>query len=368
MPTDLWYVDSDYAKTINEAFDNLENEIYEFSWEFTHQQVLDTQEYVETHGFGNSEEKDALQKYYDKYYAESQNISDNLPERCDRDKHNYTEATCSSPRTCTNCGKVIGSPKEHNYVFVSCTTPYKCEWCGKEKEGIAGHDYTKETCTRGSYCRICGKDKSNSKPLGHHYAPATCLEASYCTRCGLTKGSALGHDFNIAKANCTTKKYCKRCNHVEQNALGHNYNVSAANCTTAKKCTRCNYVAQNALGHICNNPNYAYNETYHIYGYCNRCGCEMINRTTAGNTRHNLQTKTWYSKYNIHLMDIGPCTGCSYEGILYNYWQLCPCPQEYFTQSIIERGPNYVKVRVGCRRCHASQEDYLYPEPYNPYE
>lgn len=67
MPTDLWYTNEEYASEIEEAFSNLENKNWEFVWTFTYEQVLEAQEYIETHGFGNSEEKDALINFYNQY-------------------------------------------------------------------------------------------------------------------------------------------------------------------------------------------------------------------------------------------------------------------------------------------------------------
>ena len=77
MPKDLWYTDVDMARTIEEAFYNLENENWDFSWKFTHEQVLETQDYIEKHGFGDSEEDGALMAYYNRY---QDNITiNNLP-------------------------------------------------------------------------------------------------------------------------------------------------------------------------------------------------------------------------------------------------------------------------------------------------
>ena len=67
MPTDLWYTDPEYAAVIEEAFDNLENDAPKYTWYFTHEQVLETQAYIDEHGFGDSEEEGALRRYFDKY-------------------------------------------------------------------------------------------------------------------------------------------------------------------------------------------------------------------------------------------------------------------------------------------------------------
>lgn len=67
MPIDMWYTDPEYRKCIEEAFDNRENDTPEYSWKFTHEQVLETQEYVETYGISTSEHQDALWNYFNKY-------------------------------------------------------------------------------------------------------------------------------------------------------------------------------------------------------------------------------------------------------------------------------------------------------------
>ncbi len=69
MPNDLWYTNPKYATIIEEAFDNLENETWDYTWYFTHEQVLETQDWIEEHGFGDSEEEGALKEYFNKYKA-----------------------------------------------------------------------------------------------------------------------------------------------------------------------------------------------------------------------------------------------------------------------------------------------------------
>ena len=67
IPTDRWYTDPEYVAVIEEAFDNLENDTPQYTWYFTHEQVLETQAYIDEHGFGDSEEEGALRRYFDKY-------------------------------------------------------------------------------------------------------------------------------------------------------------------------------------------------------------------------------------------------------------------------------------------------------------
>lgn len=130
MPTDLWYTDDDYVKVIEEAFSNLESENWEFTWRFTHEQVLETQDYIEEHGFGDSIEKGALMNYYNKYKG---NIGTNkLPNICDRTKHEVIPATCTEAAHCSICGETWGKP-EHNYQKEIGSNVEVCTNCGATK-------------------------------------------------------------------------------------------------------------------------------------------------------------------------------------------------------------------------------------------
>lgn len=130
MPTDLWYTDDDYVKVIEDAFSNLASENWEFTWRFTHEQVLETQDYIEEHGFGDSIEKGALMNYYNKYKG---NIGTNkLPNICDRTKHEVIPATCTEAAHCSICGETWGKP-EHNYKKEIGSNVEVCTNCGATK-------------------------------------------------------------------------------------------------------------------------------------------------------------------------------------------------------------------------------------------
>ena len=107
----------------------------------------------------------------------------------------YSEATCTAPRTCKTCGKTEGEPLGHDWKEATCTEP--------------------KTCTR---CKI-----TEGEPLGHDWKEATCTEAKTCARCKTTEGKALGHDWDkwmVTKKPTTAKggqeqRSCKRCKTVE---------------------------------------------------------------------------------------------------------------------------------------------------------
>ncbi len=61
--------------------------------------------------------------------------------------HNYTDATCTTPKTCTLCGQTSGSELGHTYSVASCTVPQTCNRCGATNGSAAGHKWTDITQT-----------------------------------------------------------------------------------------------------------------------------------------------------------------------------------------------------------------------------
>ena len=108
--------------------------------------------------------------------------------------HDWQDATCDAPRTCSICGRTEGEKLEHDWQDATCEDPETCALCGK---------------TRG-------------KANGHNWEEATCTSAERCTRCGKQRGGALGHDlpeFETTKeATCTEagerRATCRRCGEV----------------------------------------------------------------------------------------------------------------------------------------------------------
>ncbi len=63
-------------------------------------------------------------------------------------EHTWVEATCTTRKVCTACGKVEGDALGHDMVDATCTAPKSCSRC-ELTEGVAlGHDYANGTCTR----------------------------------------------------------------------------------------------------------------------------------------------------------------------------------------------------------------------------
>ena len=69
------------------------------------------------------------------------------------------------------------------------------------------HEWKNATCTKPKTCTKC--NETEGEPLGHAWIDATCTEAKTCSRCGLTEGEPLGHQVSewavTTEPTCTTK-------------------------------------------------------------------------------------------------------------------------------------------------------------------
>ena len=157
--------------------------------------------------------------------------------------HQWTEATCTVPKTCTVCGATEGEALGHQWTEATCTDPKRCTVCGVTEGEALGHQWTEATCTDPKRCTVCGATEGEA--LGHQWAEATCTEPMTCTVCGMERGEALGHVWR--RATCTEPKTCTVCEKTEGEALGHAWRI--ATCTEPKTCTVCGVTEGEALGH-----------------------------------------------------------------------------------------------------------------------
>ena len=146
-------------------------------------------------------------------------------------------AACDNPQQSTT-----NKPCEHNWVDATCEAPKTCSVCGATEGAALGHNPIEvfgqaPTCTEPGqtnfvYCDVCDKNLSEAKeiaPLGHTEetvagTAATCTEAGKtdgkkCSVCGVTTVEqtvieALGHKAGEDDGDVTTAVTCERCDHV----------------------------------------------------------------------------------------------------------------------------------------------------------
>ncbi|MDO4748536.1 MAG: hypothetical protein Q4A12_05100 [Eubacteriales bacterium] len=90
-------------------------------------------------------------------------------------EHSWKDATCTDPKTCTQCGISEGKALGHYYYPATCTKAETCSRCGYENGVPKEHVFVDASCTQSSYCETC--DKTKGEPLGHDYVD------NVCTRC-----------------------------------------------------------------------------------------------------------------------------------------------------------------------------------------
>lgn len=140
-------------------------------------------------------------------------------------QHTWEEATCTEPKTCSECGETEGKALGHTWEEATCTEAKTCSVCGKTEGEALGHTWEEATCTEPKTCSVCGK--TDGEALGHT-GNATCEDDGVCSVCGQTI-KALGHTWE--EATCTEAKTCSVCGKTEGEALGHT--------TTNGICERC---------------------------------------------------------------------------------------------------------------------------------
>ena len=158
-------------------------------------------------------------------------------------KHDWQEATCTTPKKCAVCDETKGKAIGHNWKEATCITPKTCTLCEETKGEALGHAWENATCISAKTCTVC--KETEGEALGHNWKEATCQTPKTCETCNITEGNVINH--NWKGATCTTPKKCSMCNKTEGSAIGHNW--SEATCTSPKTCTTCNATEGQALEH-----------------------------------------------------------------------------------------------------------------------
>ena len=125
-------------------------------------------------------------------------------------KHEWVEANCVTPKTCSKCQEVEGEALGHTWVDADCVTPKTCSVCAETEGEALGHTFVDADCVTPKTCSVCAATEGEA--LGHTWVDATCDAPKTCSVCALTEGEALGHTFGEAEiVDAEMVKVCSVC-------------------------------------------------------------------------------------------------------------------------------------------------------------
>jgi len=73
-------------------------------------------------------------------------------------KHEWQEATCVAPRTCSLCGKTDGEVVDHTWQEATCELPKTCAVCGATEGEPLGHKFSEAGYLTPAVCSVCGAE------------------------------------------------------------------------------------------------------------------------------------------------------------------------------------------------------------------
>ena len=114
-------------------------------------------------------------------------------------EHEWVEANCDTPKTCSLCEETEGAPLGHTWKAATCDAPKTCETCNLTQGSALEHVWEEATCTLPKMCASCRKTEGD--PLGHSWEEATTDAPKTCTRCQSTEGSKLETDPRFTTAS-----------------------------------------------------------------------------------------------------------------------------------------------------------------------
>ena len=71
-------------------------------------------------------------------------------------EHTFTEANCTTPMTCTECGEIQGEALGHAFVEATCETTKTCSVCNITEGEALGHKWIEATTEAPKTCELCG--------------------------------------------------------------------------------------------------------------------------------------------------------------------------------------------------------------------
>lgn len=77
-------------------------------------------------------------------------------------QHVWEDATCSAPRTCSECGETEGDALGHSWEDATCSTPRACSVCGETEGDALGHSWEDATYDAPRTCSVCRETEGSA--------------------------------------------------------------------------------------------------------------------------------------------------------------------------------------------------------------
>lgn len=117
--------------------------------------------------------------------------------------HEWKEAACTEPKTCSKCNETEGEALGHTWVDATCAAPKTCSVCGATEGEALAHTWVDATCAESKHCSVCGE--TEGEPLEHTLTEANYQQAATCEACGETIGEPLQADFEKFGIECNAQ-------------------------------------------------------------------------------------------------------------------------------------------------------------------
>ena len=162
--------------------------------------------------------------------------------------HTYKNATCTKPKTCSKCGKTIGSKLGHSYKEATCTRPKTCTVCGTMSGNALGHNYVLGECTMckdysKSYCPklyFTGDMSKITDPKQTSKKIECDIDFEYRNRGQIVNGAA-----KIKIQGTSSTQYAKKnytINFYEDSTYGSKKKINVGWGAQSKYCLKANWI------------------------------------------------------------------------------------------------------------------------------
>lgn len=127
--------------------------------------------------------------------------------------HEWANATCEMPKTCSLCGETEGEAGGHIWQEAGCTVPRTCTACAATEGEATGHSWEEATCQAPRTCSVCAATEGEA--AGHILSDwrvdgDTMIRA--CSVCGVSESVPADHEA-ILKAMLTGRWNCTQVNY-----------------------------------------------------------------------------------------------------------------------------------------------------------